>query len=97
MGFSLQQNRKYTESGDPGPDRDAQFRYINNKCSEFMKAGQPVISVDAKKKELIGNYKNAGAEYAPVKNPKKFWITTFRQAIKQRRMAFTISDAMKDS
>ena len=71
MGFSLQQNRKYTESGDPGPDRDAQFRYINNKCSEFMKAGQPVISVDAKKKELIGNYKNAGAEYAPVKNPKK--------------------------
>ena len=62
---------KYTESGDPGPDRDAQFRYINNKCSEFMKAGQPVISVDAKKKELIGNYKNAGAEYAPVKNPKK--------------------------
>ena len=50
MGFSLQQNRKYTESGDPGPDRDAQFRYINNKCSEFMKAGQPVISVDAKKR-----------------------------------------------
>ena len=75
MGFSLQQNRKYTESGDPGPDRDAQFRYINNKCSEFMKAGQPVISVDAKKKELIGNYKNAGAEYAPVKNPKIFKTT----------------------
>ncbi len=71
MGFSLQQNRKYTESGDPGPDRDAQFRYISDRCGEYLKAGQPVISVDAKKKELIGNYKNGGAEYAPSGEPVK--------------------------
>ena len=51
MGYSLQQNKKFTESGDPGPDRDAQFRFINNKAKEFMRAMYPVISVDAKKKD----------------------------------------------
>lgn len=67
MGFSLQQNRKYTESGDAGPDRDAQFQFINNKAKSFLEHDLPVISVDTKKKELIGNYKNNGAEYRPSK------------------------------
>jgi hypothetical protein len=71
MGFSLQQNRKYTESGNAGPDRDAQFKYINNKAKEFMNDKNPVISVDAKKKELIGNYRNTGKEYAPKGDPVK--------------------------
>ena len=71
MGYSLQQNRKYTESGNVGPDRDAQFQYINNKAKEFMNNKTPVISVDAKKKELIGNYKNPGKEYALKGNPVK--------------------------
>ena len=71
MGYSLQQNRKYTESGNAGPDRDAQFQYINNKAKEFMNDKNPVISVDAKKKELIGSYKNPGKEYALKGNPVK--------------------------
>lgn len=71
MGYSLQQNKKFTESGDPGPDRDAQFRFINDKAKEFMRAMCPVISVDAKKKELIGRYKNNGSEWAVSGQPIK--------------------------
>lgn len=62
-GFSLQQNRKYVESGSPGPDRDAQFRFINGLSASMLAAGQPVISVDCKKKELVGNFRNGGAEW----------------------------------
>ena len=71
LGFSLQQNRKYVESGTPSVDRDEQFKFINSKSEEFINKEQPVISVDTKKKELIGNYKNAGAEYRPKGNPVK--------------------------
>ena len=56
-GFSLQANRK-TEEGKAHPDRDAQFHHIHQKLTDFQTAGQPIISVDAKKKELIGNFKN---------------------------------------
>lgn len=70
MGYSLQQNKKYVESGDPGPDRDDQFRFIQSQSSLFMMFGCPVISVDAKKKELVGNYKNPGAEYRPAGEPR---------------------------
>jgi transposase len=69
MGYSLQQNQKMIQVGAPHPDRNAQFEYINMKCAEFIKHGQPVISVDTKKKELIGNFKNDGAEYRQKKNP----------------------------
>jgi transposase len=71
MGYSLQQNQKMLQVGAPHPDRNAQFEYINNKCGEFMQEGQPVISVDTKKKELVGNFKNTGAEYHRKKNPAK--------------------------
>lgn len=71
MGFSLQQNKKYTESGNPGPDRDAQFRFIKSESENFINANRPVISIDAKKKELVGDFKNNGAEYRPVNNPRK--------------------------
>ena len=64
-GFSLQQNRKCMESGNPGPDRDAQFRFINDLSAAMLAAGQPVISVDCKKKELVGNFRNGGAEWHP--------------------------------
>lgn len=70
-GFSLQQNRKYVEKAAASPDRDEQFRYINEKCKTFWRDGCPVISVDTKKKELVGNYKNNGAEYRPTKEPRK--------------------------
>lgn len=71
MGVSLQQNKKYTEAGDAGPGRRAQFTFINLLSGRFLRDGQPVISVDAKKKELLGNYKNNGKEYRPKGEPKE--------------------------
>jgi hypothetical protein len=62
MGYSMQSNRKKME-GKQNPDRDAQFYFINQKVKEFQKQGQPVISVDAKKKENIGQFKNIGEEW----------------------------------
>lgn len=62
IGFSLQVNKK-TDEGCKDPDRNSQFEYINETALSFMKDKQPVISVDCKKKELIGNYKNAGVEW----------------------------------
>ncbi len=69
-GFSLQQNKKYIQSGDPGPDRDEQFRYIQTEYELMHSMDCPVISVDTKKKELVGNYKNGGSEYRPVGEPR---------------------------
>jgi hypothetical protein len=68
MGYSLQANRKTKEGGD-SPDRDAQFEYINALTKEFIACHEPVISVDCKKKELIGEYKNNGQEWTTIKNP----------------------------
>ena len=64
MGYSLKSNKKSNE-GRSEPDRDEQFRYISDTAMEFMKENQPVISVDTKKKELIGNFKNNGKEWKP--------------------------------
>jgi len=66
--YSLQTNRK-TKEGGGHIDRDAQFEFINKQSKEFMSENQPVISIDCKKKELIGEYKNNGKEWQPVKNP----------------------------
>ena len=71
IGYSKQQNQKNLQIGEPHPDRNGQFEYINAKASEFIDAGDPVISVDTKKKELIGNFKNAGAEYRKEKDPRQ--------------------------
>jgi len=68
QGYSLQSNRK-TEEGRDHPDRDAQFRYINTQVKRTMARGSPVISVDTKKKELVGNYANAGRQWLAVKKP----------------------------
>lgn len=70
QNYSLQSNRK-TEEGEDHPDRDAQFRHINNEVSKALKAGLPVISVDTKKKELIGNYENKGRQWRQVEQPVK--------------------------
>ena len=67
MDYSLQGNRK-TEEGTDHPDRDAQFRYINGRVRRAMAAGRPVISVDTKKKELIGNYENKGRQWRKSKS-----------------------------
>ena len=68
LGYSLQVNRKTIE-GTSHPDRDKQFEGINEKCKEFQGENQPVISVDTKKKELVGNFKNGGRELRPEKDP----------------------------
>ncbi|MFD5441840.1 ISAzo13 family transposase [Streptomyces tendae] len=67
-GFSLQANAKTVE-GAQHPDRDAQFHYLNEQARDHRDAGDPVISVDSKKKELIGDYKNAGHEWQPAGQP----------------------------
>jgi transposase len=68
LGYSLQANKKTIE-GTSHPDRDQQFNYINEKCKEFQTENQPVISVDTKKKEYIGNFKNGGKELRPKNDP----------------------------
>lgn len=68
QNYSLQGNFK-TEEGEDHPDRDAQFRYINKKVKKALATGTPVISVDTKKKELIGNYANGGQQWLPSKKP----------------------------
>ena len=70
QGFSLQSNRK-TEEGADHPDRDAQFRHINAQVKRALAIGMPVISVDTKKKELLGNYDNGGQQWLPAKRPVK--------------------------
>ena len=69
-GYSLQGNRK-TEEGDDHPDRDAQFRHINAQVKRTLVKGAPVISVDTKKKELVGNYANGGRKWRREKSPLK--------------------------
>ena len=71
LGYSKQQNQKMKQIGAQHPDRDAQFRFINDTAEEFLKNGDPVISVDTKKKENIGNFKNNGSEYRPKKTPRQ--------------------------
>ena len=68
QGFSLQGNAKTIE-GAAHPDRDAQFRYISGQARDHMDAGEPVISVDAKKKELVGDFANGGKDYRPTGSP----------------------------
>ena len=71
LGYSLQLNQKMLQVGEEHPDKDKQFRFINNKAKKFLKAGVPVISIDAKKKENIGNLKNNGRTYRKKKDPAK--------------------------
>ena len=68
QGYSLQSNRKMEEGADH-PDRDAQFRHINSRVKRMLAKGAPVVSVDTKKKELIGNYANGGQQWLPQGKP----------------------------
>ena len=70
QNYSLQGNRKL-EEGEDHPDRDAQFRHINRCVKRALAAGEPVISVDTKKKELVGDYANAGRQWLPAKQPRR--------------------------
>lgn len=70
LDYSLQANRK-TREGASHPDRDAQFQHISRQVRAFQRAGQPVVSVDTKKRELIGDFKNGGQEWRPAGTPEK--------------------------
>ncbi len=76
IGYSLQANRKTLE-GRQHPDRNAQFEHINERVREHLLQGQPVISVDTKKKELVGEFKNNGQEWRPKGNPEKVGVHDF--------------------
>ncbi len=77
LGYSLQANSKTIEEGSRHPDRDAQFGYINTQATAHLRRGQPVISVDTKKKELIGPFRNAGKEYQPRGQPERVKVHDF--------------------
>lgn len=77
LGYSLQANRK-TSEGSHHEDRDAQFQYIHDQVQTFQAAGQPVISVDTKKKELVGDFKNGGKELQPKKSPELVRVHDFQ-------------------
>ena len=95
MGFSLQSNRK-TEEGNDHKDRDKQFRHINEQVTSMMKNGQPVVSVDTKKKELVGNYANSGKNWRPTKSPKKVQGHDFPKPEVPRAYPYGIYDIKKN-
>ncbi len=77
LGYSLQANRK-TREGKQHPDRNAQFEYINKKARSFQRKKQPVISVDTKKRELVGDFRNGGREWHPKGKPEHVRVHDFR-------------------
>ncbi len=76
LNYSLQSNRK-TREGISHPDRNAQFEYINAQVNQFQSRGQPVVSVDTKKKELVGDFKNGGREWQPEGQPEEVQVHDF--------------------
>ena len=91
LGYSLQAPSK-TDEGGTHEDRDAQFYYINDKVSLFQKNNEAVISVDAKKKENIGNYANKGREYQPKGNPEEVKVYDFIDKEKGKVTPYGIYD-----
>jgi len=90
-GFSLQANRK-TDEGKSHPDRNAQFEHIHEKVKEYQSQNQPVISVDAKKKELVGNFKNAGKELHRKKEPEKVKVYDFPSDAEGKAIPYGVYD-----
>ena len=95
LGFSLQANRK-TREGASHPDRDAQFQHINAVANAALAAGQPVISVDTKKKELVGDFKNAGREWQPKGKPVPVRMHDFKDKELGKAIPYGIYDLGSD-
>lgn len=91
LGFSLQANRK-TDEGKGHPDRNEQFYFIHNKVKEFQQDKAPVISVDTKKKELVGNYKNNGREWHAKGNPEKVNVYDFPSQANGKAIPYGVYD-----
>ncbi|MGO8870047.1 MAG: ISAzo13 family transposase [Acidimicrobiales bacterium] len=95
LGYSLQAPAKEKE-GTAHPDRDAQFRYLNNQVGVFMKEGQPVISVDTKKKELVGEFSNGGREFHPKGEPTRTKTHDFVDKELGRAVPYGVYDLAND-
>jgi hypothetical protein len=95
LGYSLQAPAKEKE-GTAHPDRDAQFRYLNKQVGVFMKAGQPVISVDTKKKELVGEFSNGGREFHPTGEPTRTSTHDFVDKELGRAVPYGVYDLAND-
>jgi transposase len=91
MGYSLQSNRK-THEGKQHEDRDLQFRHITKQVKAFHQRHQPVISVDAKKKELVGTYKNAGQEWHPRGQPERVNVHDFPDKVQGKALPYGVYD-----
>ena len=91
LGYGLQRNRKTTEGADH-PDRDAQFRHINAMVTRALAQGAPVISVDTKKKELLGAYRNAGERWHPANQPTRVRVHDFPSPAVPRAYPYGIYD-----
>lgn len=96
MKYSLQGNRKSRE-GSRHPDRDAQFEHINATVASFLAEGEPAISVDTKKKELVGNYKNSGKEWNPKGSPEPVNVHDFPDPVLGRAAPYGVYDMADDS
>jgi Rhodopirellula transposase DDE domain len=94
-GYSLQANRK-THEGSDHPDRDAQFELINETAKTALGAGEPVISVDTKKKELVGQFKNGGREWAPAGKPVEVNTHDFPSQAEGKAIPYGIYDLAND-
>lgn len=95
MGYSLQAPAKAVE-GAQHPDRDGQFRYINDQAGEHLAAGQPVISVDSKKKELVGGYDNGGREWQPTGEPERVNVHDFPDPEMPKAVPYGVYDTHAD-
>ena len=95
-GYSLQANRKALE-GKSDPERDNQFRYINMQAAKFIDAGDPVISVDAKKKELIGDYKNSGRTWRPKGHPELVNVYDFSSSAVGSAIPYGVYDLKRNN
>jgi transposase len=96
LGYSLQSNRKTIE-GKGHPDRDAQFQYINRRVKTFQRQGQPVVSVDAKKKELVGQFRNGGREWQPEGRPEEVEVYDFVKKDLGKAIPYGVYDQTTDS
>jgi hypothetical protein len=94
-GYSLQANRKTIE-GTSHPDRNAQFEYINASVAEFQKRGQPAVSVDTKKKELVGRFRNAGREWRPKGEPEDVRIHDFIERDLGKAIPYGVYDILNN-
>ena len=96
MGCRLQANRKTTE-GRQHPDRDGQFNHVNERAEAFRKSGDPVVSVDTKKKELIGDFRNGGREWRPQGDPEKVRVHDFKDETLGKAVPYGVYDLAADA